>query len=98
MELQSLLLLAYPNAGYEVSYFYGGPASEPKRYDYAQNQSSTFRVPLGGQDHTFHCGFKEKKRTLAINADEGGTTAPEGTREYQVEKPITITGHSEEWV
>lgn len=51
---------AYPNAGYEVSYFYGGPASEPKRYDYAQNQSSTFRVPLGGQDHTFHCGFKEK--------------------------------------
>ena len=59
---------AYPNAGYEVSYFYGGPASEPKRYDYAQNQSSTFRVPLGGQDHTFHCGFKEKKRTLAINA------------------------------
>lgn len=32
-----------------------------------------------------------KKRTLAINADEGGTTAPEGTREYQVEKPITIT-------
>ena len=82
---------AYPNAGYEVSYFYGGPASEPKRYDYAQNQSSTFRVPLGGQDHTFHCGFKEKKRTLAINADEGGTTAPEGTREYQVEKPITIT-------
>ena len=82
---------AYPNAGYEVSYFYGGPASEPKRYDYAQNQSSTFRVPLGGQDHTFHCGFKKKKRTLAINADEGGTTAPEGTREYQVEKPITIT-------
>lgn len=52
---------AYPNAGYEVSYFYGGPASEPKRYDYAQNQSSTFRVPLGGQDHTFHCGFKKKK-------------------------------------
>ena len=81
---------AYPDKGYEVNYFYGGPSSEPKRYDYSQSGESEFKVPLGGQNHTFHCGFKEKKRTLTINAGEGGTTAPEGTREYQVEKSITI--------
>jgi len=89
------MVAAYPNAGYEVSYFYGGPANEPKKYDYAQNLSSTFNVDLGGQDHTFHCGFKEKKRTLTINAGEGGTTNPKGTREYQVEKPISITATPE---
>lgn len=82
---------AHPDAGYEVSYFYGGPASEPKKYDYAQSQSSTFRVPLGGQDHTFHCEFKEKKRTLTVNAGSGGKVTPSGTKEYQVEKPINIT-------
>ena len=85
------MVAAYPNAGYEVSYFYGGPASEPKKYDYAQNQSSTFNVDLGGQDHTFHCGFKEKKRTLTVNAGSGGKVSPSGTKEYQVEKPISIT-------
>ena len=80
----------HPDAGYEVNYFYGGPANQPKKYDYAQSGVSEFDVDLGGQDHTFHCGFKEKKRTLTINAGEGGTTAPKGTKEYQVEKPITI--------
>ena len=85
------MVAAYPNAGYEVSYFYGGPVSEPKKYDYAQNQSSTFNVDLGGQDHTFHCGFKEKKRTLTVNAGSGGKVTPSGTKEYQVEKAINIT-------
>ena len=86
---------AHPDAGYEVNYFYGGPANQPKKYDYAQSGTSEFDVDLGGQDHTFHCGFKEKKRTLTINAGEGGTTNPEGTREYQVEKPISITATPE---
>lgn len=36
-----------------------------------------------------------KKRTLTINAGEGGTTNPKGTREYQVEKPISITATPE---
>lgn len=82
---------AYPNAGYEVSYFYGGPDSQPKKYDYSQSGESEFKVPLGGQDHTFHCGFKEKKRTLTVNAGSGGKVSPSGTKEYQVEKPISIT-------
>ena len=86
---------AHPDAGYEVNYFYGGPANQPKKYDYAQSGTSEFDVDLGGQDHTFHCGFKEKKRTLTINAGEGGTTNPKGTREYQVEKPISITATPE---
>lgn len=51
---------AHPDAGYEVNYFYGGPANQPKKYDYAQSGTSEFDVDLGGQDHTFHCGFKEK--------------------------------------
>ncbi|WP_270653295.1 InlB B-repeat-containing protein [Phocaeicola plebeius] len=82
---------AHPDAGYEVSYFYGGPASEPKKYDYAQSGASAFDVDLGGQDHTFHCGFKEKKRTLTVNVGSGGKVTPSGTKEYQVEKPISIT-------
>ena len=82
---------AFPDAGYEVSYFYGGPANQPKKYDYSQSGESEFKVPLGGQDHTFHCGFKEKKRTLTVNAGSGGKVTPSGTKEYQVEKPISIT-------
>lgn len=38
---------------------------------------------------------RKKKRTLTINAGEGGTTNPKGTMEYQVEKPISITATPE---
>lgn len=82
---------AYPNPGYEVNYFYGGPTNEPQKYDYAQSSASSFEVSLGGQDHTFHCGFKEKKRNLTVNADSGGSVSPSGTNSYQVENAINIT-------
>ena len=82
---------AHPDAGYEVNYFYGGPENELHRYDYAQSGSSTFTVPLGGQDHKFRCGFKEKKRDLTVNAGTGGSVSPSGTNSYQVEKAINIT-------
>lgn len=82
---------AHPEAGYEVNYFYGGPENQPKKYDYAQSGTSAFNVDLGGQDHTFHCGFKEKKRELTVNAGTGGSVSPSGTNRYRVEKPISIT-------
>lgn len=82
---------AHPDAGYEVNYFYGGPADEPQRYDYAQSSASLFNVRLNGQDHTFHCGFKEKKRELTVNAGTGGSVSPSGTSSYRVEKAISIT-------
>lgn len=82
---------AYPNPGYEVNYFYGGPTNEPQKYDYAQSSTSSFEVSLGGQDHTFHCGFKEKKRDLTVNAGSGGSVSPSGTNSYQVENAINIT-------
>lgn len=84
-------VVAHPDAGYEIDYFYGGPASEPKKYDYVQNQSTTFRVDLGGQDHTFHCGFKKKEIYLTVNAGDGGTTTPSGKKSYQAETAIPIT-------
>ncbi len=84
---------AHPDAGYEVNYFYGGPENELHRYDYAQSGSSTFTVPLGGQDHKFRCGFKEKKRDLTVNAGTGGAVSPSGTNSYRVEKPINITAN-----
>ena len=80
---------AYPNPGYEVNYFYGGPTNEPQKY--AQSSASSFEVSLGGQDHTFHCGFKEKKRDLTVNAGPGGSVSPSGTNSYQVENAINIT-------
>ena len=89
---------AHPDAGYEVNYFYGGPANQPKKYDYAQSGTSEFDVDLGGQDHTFHCGFKEKKRTLTINAGEGGTTNPKGTKGISGGKADQYYGYSGEWV
>ena len=82
---------AHPDGGYEVSYFYGGPTNEPKKYDYSQSGTSLFEVDLGGQDHTFHCGFKEKKRNLTVNAGTGGSVSPSGTNSYRVKKPIDIT-------
>lgn len=82
---------AHPDAGYEVNYFYGGPENQPKKYDYAQSGTSAFYVDLGGQDHTFRCGFKEKKRELTVNAGTGGSVSPSGTNSYRVEKPISIT-------
>lgn len=86
---------AHPDAGYEVNYFYGGPENQPKKYDYAQSGTSAFNVYLEGQDHTFHCGFKEKKRDLTVNAGTGGSVSPSGTNSYRVEKPISITATPE---
>lgn len=82
---------AHPDAGYEVNYFYGGPENELHRYDYAQSGSSTFDVKLKGEDHTFRCGFKEKKRNLTVNTGTGGSVSPAGTNSYRVEKAISIT-------
>lgn len=79
---------AHPDAGYEVDFFYGGPESEPKRYDYSTSGKTTFNVALNGADHYFKCGFKEKKRTLTVNAGAGGTATGSGT--YQCDTPITI--------
>ncbi|MFK1931230.1 hypothetical protein ACIXFI_21825 [Bacteroides fragilis] len=85
------IVAAYPDAGYEVNYFYGGPENELHRYDYAQSGTSTFDVKLRGEDHTFRCGFKEKKRNLTVNSGTGGAVSPSGTNSYRVEKPISIT-------
>ena len=52
---------ATPDDGYEIDYFYGGPESEPKKYDNAKSGASIFDVSIDGQDHLFHVGFKRKK-------------------------------------
>lgn len=82
---------ATPDDGYEIDYFYGGPESEPKKYDNANSGASFFDVDIEGQDHLFHVGFKKKERTLTINAESGGSVTPSGKDIYQVNKPITIT-------
>ena len=82
---------ATPDDGYEIDYFYGGPESEPKKYDNANSGASSFKVDIDGQDHLFHVGFKKKERTLTINAGSGGSVTPSGKDIYQVNKPITIT-------
>lgn len=79
---------ATPDDGYEIDYFYGGPESEPKKYDNAKSGASIFDVSIDGQDHLFHVGFKKKERTLTINAGAGGTATGSGT--YQCDTPITI--------
>lgn len=79
---------ATPDDGYEIDYFFGGPESEPKKYDNANSGASSFKVDIDGQDHLFHVGFKEKKRTLTVNAGAGGTATGSGT--YQCDTPITI--------
>ena len=82
---------ATPYDGYEIDYFYGGPESEPKKYDNANSGASSFKVDIDAQDHLFHVGFKKKERTLTINAESGGSVTPSGKDIYQVNKPITIT-------
>lgn len=82
---------AMPDDGYEIDYFFGGPESEPKKYDYANSGASSFKVDIDAQDHLFHVGFKKKERTLTINAESGGSVTPSGKDIYQVNKPITIT-------
>lgn len=82
---------AMPDDGYEIDYFFGGPESEPKKYDFANSGASFFKVDIDAQDHLFHVGFKKKERTLTINAESGGSVTPSGKDTYQVNKPITIT-------
>lgn len=82
---------AMPDDGYEIDYFFGGPESEPKKYDNANSGASFFKVDIDAQDHLFHVGFKKKERTLTINAESGGSVTPSGKDTYQVNKPITIT-------
>lgn len=81
---------ATPDPGYEINYFYGGPDSEPKKYDNAQGGASSFKVEIGGQDHLFHVGFKKKTGSLTINAGTGGKVSPSGQQEIQREVPFSI--------
>lgn len=84
------IVSATPDPGYEINYFYGGPDSEPKKYDNANGGASSFKVQIGGQDHLFHVGFKEKTGTLTINAGTGGTVSPSGQVAIQREIPFSI--------
>lgn len=84
------LVSATPDPGYEINYFYGGPDSEPKKYDYAQGGASSFKVEIGGQDHIFHVGFKKKTGSLTINAGTGGKVSPDGENTIQREVPFSI--------
>lgn len=84
------LVSATPDPGYEINYFYGGPDSEPKKYDYANGGASSFKVQIGGQDHLFHVGFKKKTGSLTINAGTGGKVSPSGQQEIQREVPFSI--------
>lgn len=84
------LVSATPDPGYEINYFYGGPDSEPKKYDNANGGASSFKVQIGGQDHLFHVGFKKKTGSLTINAGTGGKVSPSGQQEIQREVPFSI--------
>lgn len=90
------IVSATPDPGYEIEYFYGGPAAEPRKYDNANGGATSFRVAIDGLDHVFHVGFQEKKGTLTVIAEEGGTVSPTGTTEVQrdVEFPISAIPNS----
>ena len=81
---------ATPDPGYEINYFYGGPDSEPKKYDNANGGATSFDVPINGQDHLFHVGFKKKTGSLTINAGTGGKVSPNGENTIQREVPFSI--------
>lgn len=84
------IVSATPDPGYEINYFYGGPDSQPKKYDNANGGASTFDVSIEGQDHLFHVGFKKKTGTLTINAGTGGKVSPSGQVAIQREVPFSI--------
>lgn len=84
------IVSATPDPGYEINYFYGGPDSQPKKYDNANGGASTFDVSINGQDHTFHVGFQRKTGTLNIIAGAGGSVTPSGQQTYNQEEPVSI--------
>lgn len=92
--LAEAIVSANPDAGYEIDYFYGGPKTEPKKYDNANTGISSFKVEIGGQDHLFHVGFKEKTRELTVNAGTGGSASGGGTYKCDTPVPITATPQS----
>lgn len=80
----------HPNEGYEVDYFYGGPADNEKKYDYSTAGKTSFDVYLDNQDHYFKCKFKKvEKRTLTVNYDGKGSVTGSGI--YNSGEVITIT-------
>ena len=82
---------ATPNSDYEIDYFWGGPASEPQKYNTTNTSSTTYNVRIGGEDHTFHLKFKEKKRDVIIDAGTGGSVSPSGRQTWKVEQGHQIT-------
>ena len=85
------IVSATPNSDYEIDYFWGGPASDPDKYTTSSTAATTYDVSIGGEDHTFHLKFKEKKRKVTINAGTGGRVNPSGTADYKVMKAHNIT-------
>ena len=81
---------AHPNEGYEVDYFYGGPADNEKKYDYSAAGATSFVVNLENKDHFFKCKFKkvEKKYKLTVTSTTHGTV--EGSGNYKAGETVTI--------
>ena len=81
---------AHPNEGYEVDYFYGGPADNEKKYDYSTAGKTSFDVNLANKDHFFKCKFKkvEKKYKLTVTGTTHGTV--EGSGNYKAGETVTI--------
>lgn len=82
---------ATPNSDYEIDYFWGGPASDPDKYTTSSTAATTYDVRIGGEDHTFHLKFKEKKRDVIIDAGAGGSVSPSGRQTWKVEQGHQIT-------
>lgn len=97
LESQKPEVQVFPNTGYKVSYFYGGPTSkgtDDHTYDYATTGATLFKPNLGEGDHLFHVGFEKKMATLTLNAATGGTVSGGGSIQCDVDNTITATANS----
>lgn len=84
---------AIPDNNYVIDYFYGGPSSAPKKYDYATTGSKSFQADMKFGDHTFHVGFKKQQYTLTLAADptDGGSVTGDGTYDVATAIPVKAT-------
>lgn len=85
------VLTASPASGYVIDYFYGGPETEPKKYNTTNTDKTSYNVEINNNDHYFKVGFKKAIKKIYISVVYPSGSVGYSSNPFQIvsSEPVT---------